>query len=172
MPKHPSKPAQGREFEHGSASHAERAAQLLQRARAGQAGSRTPTDSVASTSTSASDDLSSHAIPLPLLLKSLCNPALGHAAFRVKEAIPLAGKLVRAKLNTQIRLSHLNGPVLEEAGVTSEVERHKILVAFGVREVGGSAVGGARGGAMARSKRAWEDGQTRVRDTDGKKSAF
>jgi hypothetical protein len=102
-------------------------------------------------------------IPLPVLLKSLVNPALGSSAFTVKEAIPLAGKLVRAKLNTQVRLSHLNGPVLEEdAGIASEQDRNKILIAFGVRQVGQTGNQASGNGTSATLKRSLEGTATKT----------
>lgn len=151
----------GSGFEREPESHAERAVRLLERTRATAAspsiGAYAPHSAAESSSfppragpsrplggvsgkvaiapAAESASLSSEPIALPLILKSLVNPALGSSAFSVKEAIPLAGKLVRAKLNTQVSLAHLNGPVLEEAGLTSELERHKTLTAFGVRAI-------------------------------------
>lgn len=129
---------EGRGFEYGTESHSERAAKLLEKARSASAKTSSPIHaperSVASRPLSESQ-LSTEPIALPLILKSLVNTELKQHAFSVKEAIPIAGKLVRAKLNNQVSLSHLNGPVLEEAGITKEGDRHKILVAFGVRSL-------------------------------------
>ena len=119
-----------RDFERGAESHAERAAQLLAKARA------LPPRLSSDPPPSKSD-----AVPLPALIKSLADPRLGSDAMSIKEAIPVAGKLARAKLNTPDKLSLLNSILLEEAGVSSEGERHKILVAFGVRRVGSSKEG-------------------------------
>lgn len=146
-----------KEFEKTPESHADRAAELFARARAAASGSSSSSsilgsqDGIKTESDTSSKqnaqtrrpinqngDISNVPIPLPAILKSLVNSALGAAAFSVKEAIPLAGKLVRAKLNTQTRLSHLNGPVLEDAGITSELDKHKILIAFGIRELSNS----------------------------------
>ncbi|PWN33224.1 uncharacterized protein FA14DRAFT_161184 [Meira miltonrushii] len=146
-----------KEFEKTPESHADRAAELFARARAdasrssssssvlgNEDGIKAKSDSNQKQSIQKSrqvhqnDDIANVPIPLPAILKSLVNSALGSAAFSVKEAIPLAGKLVRAQLNTQERLSHLNGPVLVDAGIKSELDRHKILIAFGVRQLSNS----------------------------------
>jgi hypothetical protein len=116
-------------FGNDAETHAERAAQLLARARASSS-----TKPIINPSNPAKEVV----VPLPALIKSLANPQLGIDAMPIKEAIPIAGKLTRAKLNTPDRLSLLNSIVLEEAGISSEGDRHKILVAFGVRRVGSS----------------------------------
>ncbi|UZJ52368.1 hypothetical protein CBS101457_001688 [Exobasidium rhododendri] len=115
-------------------SHAERAAQLLAKARASSSSS-TP---VARSAAPAAPAVSKEVIALPALIKSLVNPQLGADAMTIKEAIPVAGKLTRGKLNTPEKLSFLNTLLLEEAGITSEGDIHKILIAFGVRKVGTS----------------------------------
>lgn len=149
-------------------SHAQRAAELLARARLSQGGGQASTTKkpMAATTTSSSSSLpptktpllstseegealSTKPISIPDLLKRLANPSkLGsHAAMSVKEAIPVAGKLVRAKLNTEAQLAFVTEVLLERAGISSEAERHKVLVALGARSgAGGSGVGGSGAG--------------------------
>jgi len=132
----------GREqgFRNEETSHADRAAELLARARASSssAQSATPPPAALSTRPAPSSTATGDAVPLPGLIKSLINPQLGNDSMTIKEAIPIAGKLSRAKLNTPDRLALLNSILLEEAGISSELERHKILIAFGIRRVGTS----------------------------------
>lgn len=123
--------------EDAARTHADRTALLLAKAREANGGN----DVTPIRNTIASPQPSSHqqeAIALPALIKSLANPQLKGDALSIKEAIPIAGKLARAKLNTTHKLSLLNGFILEEAGITSEVEQHKIMIAFGVKRVGSS----------------------------------
>jgi hypothetical protein len=133
---------QGFANEADAQSHAERAAQLLAKARASSSNTTTASSSSSTSSdskTAASPaSTSKDVIALPTLIKSLANPQLGSDAMTIKEAIPIAGKLTRGKLNTPEKLSFLNSLVLGEAGITSEGDIHKILIAFGVRKVGAS----------------------------------
>jgi hypothetical protein len=128
-------------------SHADRAAELLARARASSSAHSTtsPQASSSSSNTPPASKPIQDAVALPALIKSLVNPQLGNDSMTIKEAIPVAGKLARAKLNTPDKLSLLNSILLEEAGVSSEVERHKILIAFGVRKVGSSKEAAGKG---------------------------
>lgn len=119
-------------------SHAERAAELLARARL--QGKAPPTAAAAAATPpptrTPSSEASTKPISIPELLKKLANPALGSNALSVTNAIPIAGKLVRAKLNTEAQLEYLSEALLERAGISSEADRNRVLVALGVRSAG------------------------------------
>lgn len=150
-------------------SHASRAAAILASARkAAQSPTKpkpkpTSASTSASTSTSTSDLVQDESLDSPISLQQLMSHISTATQLPMRDSMAIAAKLIKSRLNTVNKLTKLSPMSLDDAGIESNSENgKKVLAAFRGRKAAGLKSVSCRCGDERESSRRIEFSMVRI----------